>query len=135
MFNFKLSKLEKKQILEDYKQLTTMMELPFSFYIEEDYTPGYGDNEESPDWTEYTSYKCTPEEVSELNLIRKDYSTVEEGDLVIFFPIDSDFIDEAKESTKIKVDYDNREYITENKPFPFKYFDNTIIYYAVVFNR
>ena len=132
--DFKLSKLEQKQIQNDYKQLTTVMQLPFAFYEEGEYEPGYGDSTAS-DWSEYIEYQCTPEEVSELNLKRSDFSTVEEGDLVIFIPPSGDFINQAEDSTQIKVKYQDREYITQNKPFPVRYFGQFVLYYVVVFKR
>ena len=130
--NFNLSKIEKKNILKDYKQLTTQLKLDIEVYKEdEDWVPGYGEEESTSDWVEYFDVKCTPKEISNLNLGRYEFGDVNEGDLVLLFPPDT----KLPKENKYKVNYKGREYVSETGLEPYQPMEDFLLFYVIVFRR
>lgn len=125
---FQLTHREQRHIISTFTQLCSLRTIPLSYY---DSSPdiGYGGSTSS-EWSDYEDVKCTLESISELNIKRYPYGNITEGDLVLLFPPNHTIPD----STKYRVEYDNKVYICDTGLLSQDMLqDEIILYYAGVF--
>ena len=123
---FSLSKLEKKSIIKDYTQMTSLQQHEIAHF-----TPptGFGYDATPGEWSDYHEYPCVTEKVSQLNIKRYPYGNVTEGDLVVLFPTNHDI----PKGSEYNIRYDGRVYNSKTGFIAQEFIDETVLYYAMVF--
>lgn len=127
MNDFKLSPLEKSQVLRDAKQLTSQSSSFIRYYTEGSFTPGMGDTVE-PTWSNFSEYPSVIQEIDEFSSRRYDYGDMTEGDVIILLPYDTTLPTGAK---KYEFKYNNNTYTTENLQQE-QLLDGTVTHYYLV---
>ncbi|MFW6015051.1 MAG: hypothetical protein ACOCRK_01285 [bacterium] len=127
MNDFLLSPLEKKQIINDFNQLTSLQSYEISYY-ENSLQVGYGDNTNS-NWSNFKEYDCTLEKISDLNIKRYPYGDVTEGDLIVLFPSNTNL----PKVDKYRIKYEDKIYYSNTGLIGQDFLGDTILYYAMVF--
>lgn len=101
---FRLSPLEKKNILFDIKSLVSQNSYEIRYYSgDEEYEPGIQDSPSSG-WSNFKLYPSVVQEVTEFNRNRYDYGGTVEGDLILLLPYDTDL---PKDASKYEFKYND----------------------------
>lgn len=101
---FRLSPLEKKNILFDVKSLVSQNSYKIRYYSgNEEYEPGIQENPTSS-WSDFESYPSVVQEVDEFNRKRYNYGSTVEGDLILLLPYDTTL---PKDASKYEFKYNN----------------------------
>lgn len=129
---FQLSPLEKKNVLQDSKELTSQGSYKVRFYEEGngEYSPGISDNPTSS-WSDYQYYPSVIEEIDEFSKKRYDYGDLTEGNIILSFPYDTTL---PKDSDKYQFEYENKSY-TATTLQEENLLDGTVVYYYLVGKR
>lgn len=136
---FRLTPREKKNMKNDAKKLTSQNTVEISRYIESDndnggFEPGYptndeeNNNENESGWSDFKEYDAVIDEVDEISKRRLDYGDVNEGDVIVLLPHDTDLEDAPKYQFK----FNDRVHTTDEGKIPKKYLDGDVIYYYLV---
>ena len=134
MYNeFKLSPMEKKQLIQDNINLTSQYEIEISYYEEGSGTsgPGYDDPVDEGGWTPFDTYEGIFVEVDEWTKRRYDYGDVKEGDVIVLLPPNTNL----PESDSYRFKHDDDIYTSDSKYRPVKYLDGTVVHYYLVGGR
>lgn len=127
MNDFKLSPLEKNQVLRDAKQLTSQNTSFIRYYMEGSFKPGM-ENAEGTSWSNFIEYPSVIQEIDEFSSSRYDYGDMVEGDVIILLPHDTSLPRDAK---KYEFKYNNNNYIAEELQQE-QLLDGTITHYYLV---
>lgn len=132
MYNeFKLSPLEKKNILNDVKALTSQNSFEISYYDEGTFQPGIGGGTSSASWSDYKFYPSVIQEIDEFKSKRYDYGDSIEGDLILLLPFDTEL---PKDSNKYKFIYNEITFETKSIQQE-QLLDGTVTHYYLIGKR
>lgn len=127
MNEFKLSPLEKSQVLRDAKQLTSQSSSFIRYYTEGSFTPGMEETGEAV-WSDFSEYPSVIQEIDEFSSRRYDYGDITEGDVIILLPYDTDL---PKDANKYEFKYNEDNFISE-KLQKEQLLDGTVTHYYLV---
>jgi len=129
---FKLSPLEKKNILQDAKSLTNQGSYEIRYYEDEGggYNPGISESTSS-NWSTYEYYPSVIQEIDEFSKKRYDYGDMTEGDIILLLPYDTSL---PKDSNKYQFKYNEIDFTAEILQKE-HLLDKTVVYYYLVGKR
>ena len=129
---FRLSPLEKKNILSDVKSLVSQNSYEIMYYNagNKQYEPGIQENPVSS-WSEFEYYPSVVQEVDEFSKKRYDYGDTIEGDLILLLPYDTEL---PTDSSKYEFKYNDIVFSTSTIQQE-QLLDGTVTHYYLVGKR
>ena len=98
-----LSNMDISSMVQQAKEITKIsdIEVRYKYNVEENNNSedsyGYGHDDKKTDWTDWETYECSIDTVDEYNINDYDFGNVQEGDLVVLFPPDTNLEKNAME--------------------------------------
>lgn len=120
------SKMEMRLMQRDTDKICKQSKLPMSYLDESNWQPGYGGS--TTGWTDYEEYYCSPNEVTSLNIKKYPYGNINEGDIVLLIPKDT----QLPSIKEFKVKYNNQIYSTKDGLLESERLGNTFLHYIMV---
>jgi hypothetical protein len=122
-----LTELEKKHIIQNSNRVLKQIKLPIR-YEQSNFQSSF-DSSKDANYSDWKEYWCTIEKITRLKTKKYKFAEVQEGDIIIYFPSDTDLNLEAQ---KYEIQFMNDIYKSEFKPQPYDILVDRVISYMLV---